>query len=170
MCFRGNHKEEMERHFIITIHLLLFLQAFYLVTLQNVSDSPAHTFNEDWLRQENLVTEEEGEKGHVCTPLSAFAHSALPTVKVTVPRDRRSRGAHCLLRPPFNPPLRVRSAFLSPSALPFLSALYCQGCTNWTLTLSSPVFLESFHTFGPNSGYRCTADFCDYICQSVFLL
>ncbi|XP_019742106.1 mucin-15 [Hippocampus comes] len=53
----------MERYFIITIHLLLFLQAFYLVTLQNVSDSPAHTFDKDWLRQENLFTEEEGENG-----------------------------------------------------------------------------------------------------------
>ncbi|XP_061558742.1 mucin-15 [Phycodurus eques] len=53
----------MERHFIFTIHLLLFVHTFYLVSLQSTTDSPIHTFDQNWLRQQNLVSEEEGENG-----------------------------------------------------------------------------------------------------------
>ncbi|XP_037103492.1 mucin-15 [Syngnathus acus] len=53
----------MERHFIITIHLLLFVHTFYFVSLKNTTDSPVHTFNNDWLRQQDLVANEEGENG-----------------------------------------------------------------------------------------------------------
>ncbi|XP_077374956.1 uncharacterized protein LOC144017367 [Festucalex cinctus] len=55
----------MGRHFIITIHVLLFAHSFYFASLQNVTDSPADMLTGDpsWLRQPDLVGEEETENG-----------------------------------------------------------------------------------------------------------
>ncbi|XP_077451144.1 uncharacterized protein LOC144070644 [Stigmatopora argus] len=53
----------MERHFIVTILLLLLVHAFNLVLLQNATDPAISTFDQSWLRQQNLVTEEQGVNG-----------------------------------------------------------------------------------------------------------
>ncbi|XP_077570157.1 uncharacterized protein LOC144194754 [Stigmatopora nigra] len=53
----------MERHFIVTILLLLLVHSFNLVLLQNATDPALSTFDQSWLRQQNLVTEEEGVNG-----------------------------------------------------------------------------------------------------------
>ncbi|XP_077421035.1 uncharacterized protein LOC144051110 [Vanacampus margaritifer] len=55
----------MGRNFIITIHVLLFFHTFYFALFQNVTDSPVDrlTVNKSWLRQPDLVGEEEVENG-----------------------------------------------------------------------------------------------------------
>ncbi|XP_061670009.1 mucin-15 [Syngnathoides biaculeatus] len=53
----------MEWHFIFVMHLLLFVHTFYSVSAQKTTNSPKHTFDESWLRQQNFVSEEEGENG-----------------------------------------------------------------------------------------------------------
>lgn len=51
MCFRVKPKLEMELYLKITAGLLLFVQAFYLASLQDTTDSPGRTIDKSWLRE-----------------------------------------------------------------------------------------------------------------------
>ncbi|XP_054627587.1 mucin-15 [Dunckerocampus dactyliophorus] len=49
----------MEHHFKTTIYLVLLVHTSNLVLLQNSTDSPRHTFDQNWLREQSSDAEEE---------------------------------------------------------------------------------------------------------------